>query len=94
MDEIEKKNKNFKLGYHEVGSKATVYKCIRKLKAISNMYKIKDPHTGEMVSTPDGIENIFQRYYQDLHIQPASADNNADCIPGDTRPSLNYTHTK
>lgn len=78
LDEIEKKNKYFKLGYHEVGSKATkiLAKRIRKQQAISNIYKIKDPLTGEIVSTPDGIENIFQRYYQDLYTQPASAEEN------------------
>lgn len=78
LDETEKMNKYFKLGYHEVGSKATkiLAKRTRKQQAISNIYKIKDPHTGEIVSTPDGIENVFQIYYQDLYTQPASAEEN------------------
>lgn len=30
----------------------------------------RDPSTNEMISTPEGIEKIFQRYYQ----EPAAVD--------------------
>lgn len=72
LDEIERNNRYMKQNYYEAGTKATklLARRIRKQQEMSNVCRIKDPDTEEVVTDPAEIEKIFQKHYETLYTEP------------------------
>lgn len=58
--------------YYEAGGKSTKWLAFkfRKQQADGTIYKIKDPKTGKLHSSINGIKQSFESYYKDLYSQP------------------------
>ena len=76
LDEIERHSKYVKQNYYETGAKASklLAKRLRKQQTLSNINKIRNPKTQELVNEPEEIERVFKQYYQDLYTQPEQAE--------------------
>ena len=74
-EEIERKLLFYKQSYYEIGPRATklLARRTRKQLATSQIHKIRDPLSNQLITEPEEIERTFQRYYEELYTQPESA---------------------
>src|SRR4029434_3786452 len=74
-EEIERKLLFYKQSYYEIGPRATklLARRTRKQLATSQIHKIRDPLSNQLITEPEEIERTFQRYYEELYTQTESA---------------------
>lgn len=74
-EEVERSIRYMKQRYYESGQKATKLLSWRlgKQQAERTIYKIKDPDTNKITSTPEGIQRAFERY-ESLYTQVDKTD--------------------